>query len=108
MLAIFVSKDPNNSNRIIINMGNIPAKTKVTFISEFLQFVESSENYEFEIFRNLPILTDCNKAYQIKSINGEIELKTKNKIINIEKNFLSEKIKINEEKYLDNDKKIII
>ena len=30
--AIFVSDDPNNENRIIINMGNIPPKNDVIFI----------------------------------------------------------------------------
>ena len=103
--AIFVSKDPNNSNRVIINMGNIPPKAKVTFISEFLQFIQTSEKYEFEIFRNLPIFTDSKEAYQFKSITGKIEIKTKNEIMNIEKTLLSDKIKIREEKYLDEDKK---
>ena len=31
--AIFVCDDPENENRIIINMGNIPAKEELTFIS---------------------------------------------------------------------------
>ena len=100
-----MSKDPNNSNRVIINMGNIPPKAKVTFISEFLQFIQTSEKYEFEIFRNLPIFTDSKEAYQFKSITGKIEIKTKNEIMNIEKTLLSDKIKIREEKYLDEDKK---
>ena len=33
--AIFVSDDPDNDNRIIINMGNIPPKNEVIFISPF-------------------------------------------------------------------------
>jgi len=41
--------------KIIINMGNIPPNEEVIFISEFIQFVESSKTYEFELFRNLPI-----------------------------------------------------
>ena len=36
-------------------MGNIQANEEVIFVSEFIQFVESSKPYEFEIFRNLPI-----------------------------------------------------
>ena len=104
--AIFVSQDPNCPNRIIINLGNIPPKTNVIFISEFLQLIESSEQYEFEIFRNLPILVGkYTDTYQYKSIIGKIELKTKNKIIKIEKKLLNNKIKINEEKFLDEDRK---
>ena len=44
--AIFVSKDRFNS-RIIINMGNIPPKQEIIFKTEFIQFVESSNSYEF-------------------------------------------------------------
>ena len=40
--AIFVSQDPENENRIIINMGNIPPKTDVIFNSKFLHFIEVS------------------------------------------------------------------
>jgi hypothetical protein len=29
-----VSDDPNNENRIVINIGNIPSKEELTFISE--------------------------------------------------------------------------
>ena len=34
--AIFVSEDPYDQNRIIVNMGNIPAYGKVVFTSEFI------------------------------------------------------------------------
>ena len=103
--AIFVSDDPYDSHRIIINMGNIPPKQEVIFISEFIQFVESSDSYEFELFRNLPIFKGKNSFFQNSEIKGIIELKTNNKIIKIDKKVLSEKLKIIEEKYSDENKK---
>ena len=71
--AIFVSDDPDNDNRIIINMGNIPPKNEVIFISEFIHLIESSRKYEFEIFRNLPIFVGKNEEiYQNSELTGEI------------------------------------
>ena len=35
-VPIFVSDDPWNENRIIINMGNIPLKEEVIFTSNFI------------------------------------------------------------------------
>ena len=52
--AIFVSDDPENKNRIIINMGNIPPKEEVIFTSEFLHLIEA-KSYEFELLINFPI-----------------------------------------------------
>ena len=66
--AIFVSDDPYDSHRIIINMGNIPPKQEVIFISEFIQFIESSDSYEFELFRNLPILTEKIRYFKIQKL----------------------------------------
>jgi len=103
--AIFVCDDPTNDNRIIINMGNIPAKEEITFISEFIQPTDSSNSYEFELFRNLPILVGNNTIYQDASIKGKVEIKTKNKICKIEKKILSENINIIEEKYLNKENK---
>ena len=103
--AIFVSNDPDNENRIIINLGNIPPKEELTFISEFMNFTESSESYEFELFRNLPILIGNNALNKVSSIKGQVEIKTKNKINKIEKKILSENINITEEKYLDDENK---
>ena len=103
--AIFVSDDPYDSHRIIINMGNVPPKQEVIFVSEFIQFVESSDSYEFELFRNLPIFKGKNSFFQNSEIKGIIELKTNNKIIKIDKKVLSEKLKIMEEKYSDENKK---
>ena len=74
--AIFVSDDPYNSHRIIINMGNMPPKQEVIFISEFIQFIESSDSYEFELFRNLPIFKRNNSLFQNSEIKGIIEIKT--------------------------------
>ena len=102
--AIFVSNDPKSENRIIINLGNIPPKEELTFISEFIYFTESSETYEFELFRNLPILAGDNCIYQNSSIKGKVNIRTKNKINKIEKGFLSKNITIIEEKYLDDNK----
>ena len=78
--AIFVSNDPTNENRIIINMGNIPGKTDVLFISEFIQSIEASQKYEFEIFRNLPIFQGKNdEIYENSELSGKINIKTKNR-----------------------------
>ena len=99
--AIYIFDDPTNKNRIIINMGNIPPKEELTFISEFIYYTESSDRYEFELFRNLPILVGKNSIYQDNNIKGQVEIKTKNKINKIEKKILSDKLKINEERYLD-------
>ena len=101
--AIFVCEDPDNEDRIIVNMGNIPPYEKVIFISEFIQYTESSlKKYEFELFRNIPIFKGVDyfvNAY----IFGEILIKTKNKIYDIEKEILINDMKIIEEKYLDNN-----
>ena len=49
--AIFVSQDPKDENKIIVHMGNIPPKTDVIFISNFISPIESSNNkYEFAHF----------------------------------------------------------
>ena len=99
--AIFVSNDPTNKNRIIINMGNIPPKQELEFISEFIHYTESSDTYEYELFRNLPILVGKNSVFQDKEIKGKIEIKTKHKISIIDKRILLEKLNIIEEKYLN-------
>ena len=71
--------------KIIINMGNIPPNEEVIFISEFIQFVESSKTYEFELFRNLPIFYGKSGEIQNKDLKGKINICTNNKIIKIEK-----------------------
>ena len=103
--AIFVSQDPYNENRTIINMGNIPPKTDVIFISEFIHPVEASKKYEFEIFRNLPIFEGKNnEIFENTELKGRINIKTRNEIIKIEKNILMKDLEITEEKY-QNEKK---
>ena len=88
-------------------MGNIPPKQEFIFTSEFIHYTESSENYEFELFRNLPILSGQIGNIAEISIKGKVEINTKNKIIKIEKKFLLDKIKVLEEKYLDDKKQNI-
>ena len=100
--AIFVTKDPN-SNRMIVNLGNIPPKQEVIFISEFLQFMESSNKFEFELFRNLPVLLLKDSAIQPFDIKGIVEIKTK-EAIKIDKIILSENLNIIKEEYIDENK----
>ena len=100
--AIFVSEDP--SNEIIINMGNIPPKEELIFISEFIHYTESSECYEFEFFRNLPILFGNNSICEDSEIKGQIEIKTNKRISDIHKKILAEHLNIKEENYFDMDK----
>ena len=103
--AIFVTEDPDNEQRIIINMGNIPPKTQVIFESEFIHPIETSNKYEFELFRNLPIFQGKDKTiYENYDLNGIINIKTKNEIINIDKNILMKDLKIIEERYQDEKK----
>ena len=100
--AIFVCEDPLNDDRIIINMGNIPSKSEVTFISEYIQFTEFSDKYEIELLRNIPIFTGKdNYIFQNSIINGKILICCKNEIINITKVVNSHFLKILEEKYLN-------
>ena len=100
--AIFVTKDPN-SNRMIVNLGNIPPKQEVIFISEFLQFMESSNKFEFELFRNLPVLLLKGSTIQPFDIKGIVEIKTKD-AIKIDKIILSENLNIIKEEYIDENK----
>ena len=102
--AIFVYEDPFEQKKIIINMGNIPANEEVIFISEFIQYVESSKTYEIELFRNLPIFYGKAGEIQNKDLKGKINICTNNKIIKIEKNILMKELIIIEEKYLNDNK----
>ena len=80
--AIFVSDDPDNEQRLIINMGNIPPKTEVVFISDFIHPIEASQKYEFELFRNLPIFQGKNdEIYENSELKGKINIITKNEKI---------------------------
>ena len=103
--AIFVSEDPTDENRLIINMGNIPPKEKVIFITNFINFIEASEKYEFELFRNLPIFKDKDLVQKNSDLKGKINIITKNKILNIEKKIMMNDLIITNEKYLDIESK---
>ena len=96
--AIFVTYD-SYWDRVIINMGNIPPKEEVIFISEFIQFIESADSYEFELFRNLPVFKEKSNFLENSEIKGTVEIKTRHKINKINKTVLSEKLNILEEKY---------
>jgi len=97
--AIFVSDDPENENRIIINMGNIPPKEEVIFTSEFIHLIESSKSYEFELFRNFPIFQGNGAIYKNSKLEGNIHIKTTNKLLITEKQILMKNLKIKTEKY---------
>ena len=102
--AIFVTQDPENEDRTIINMGNIPPKNEVILITEFIHLIEASERYEFELMRNLPIFKGRDDIYQNTELKGKVQISSKNEIVNIEKKILMKNLKIIEEKY-ENDKK---
>ena len=102
--AIFVSEDPFNEDKIIINMGNIPPKEEVVFTSEYLKLIESSKNYEFELFRNLPIFRGNEIIYHNSKLEGIIRIKTKNKNRVVNKEILMENLKLQKEQY-ENEKK---
>ena len=98
--AIFVCDDPYNKDRFIINIGNLHPKQELIFVSKFIQYVNSSDKYEFELFRNLPIFVGINDIFINNSIKGKAEIIAKNIIKKVEKKILSDKIKILEEKFL--------
>jgi len=100
--AIYVIEDTYN-NQIILNMGNIPPNEEIVLISEFLQLTESSKNYEFEFFRNFPIFKGNDTVYQNIDLKGKIEIRTNNKIINLQKQILLNNLKIIEEKKNKNE-----
>ena len=97
--AIFTAVDQYDKNKIIVHIGNIPPKQELIFISEFIQFTESSNNsFEYELFRNLPLLKGkegCNIESHI--IRGTLEIKMKGKFSKTQKKF-SDKLIIKEDK----------
>ena len=99
--AIFVKDE---LDKYIINMGNIPPKENIIFISEFIQFTENDKSFQFELSRNLPIFRNESYIYQNTDVTGKVEIQTKNKIINIGKDILMENLRIIEEKYKNEDK----
>ena len=74
--AIYTDIDKEDKNKIIVHIGNIPPKQELIFTSEFMQFTESSNNsLEYELFRNLPILTGKSGNYiENDIIKGTIEI----------------------------------
>ena len=103
-VGIYTSIDKYDKNKIIVHIGNIPPKEELKFISEFIQFTESSNDfYEHELFRSLPKLVEksginCDNAL----ISGSLELKLKNKIT-INKKFMSKELIVENEKYKQNN-----
>ena len=98
---ISANKDPENNNRLIINIDQIPSMQKLIFTSKFSSIAQESNNYEFEIFRNFPIFKDKNKNKIIQNYNliGKIIIKTNKKILNVKKEILLNNLKIIKEKY---------
>ena len=100
--AIFVAE---TDQQIIINMGNIPPKEEVTFISNFIYFMKHTDYYELEIFRNLPIFKGKdNESYNNNKLSEKIYIKTKNKICTFSKDINTSDLKIIEEKFLNEEK----
>ena len=98
--AIYVTYENNN---IVLNLGNIPPKTEVIFISEFIQIFEPSKIIKYNIYKHLPIFQEDDNIYDNKKIKGKITIKTINEITKIKKK-LSNDVEIIEEKYI-NEKK---
>ena len=106
--AIFVCRDPYFEDRIIINMGNIPPKQDLIFTSEHIQYLESSDKFYFEFFKNLPIISCPNSdVYFSPEIIGKVEIKMKNKFKICNKCFSNE-LNIIEEKFIENENYYLI
>ena len=106
--AIFTSVDKYDKNKIMVNIGNLPPNEELTFISEFIQFTESSNNSnEYELFRNIPKLNGPEIKVDYDHIEGKLEIQTKNKITNIDKKLLSGGLTILEERKKENNKFLI-
>ena len=99
--AIYVRKSPNGE-KYIVNFGNIPPNEKVIFTSEFIQYTRYKEKIECEIFKNLPIFQGLINYHNV-NLKGKLEIKTQNKIIDIEKKIETKNLEIIEEKYLNNE-----
>ena len=98
--AIYVTYD---KKKIIINMGNIPPKTEVTLISEFIQLFEPSNIISFNINQNLPKFKGDHITYSNNEIKGKITIKTINEIKKI-KNNISYANNIIEERYINENR----
>ena len=107
--AIFTAVDEYDKNKIIVHLGNIPPKQELIFVSEFIQFTESSNNsFEYELFRNLPVLKGKEGInLETDIIKGTLEIKMNGKFLKTEKKF-SDKLIIKEEKTDIKNNKIVI
>ena len=101
--AIFVAEDESN-DFMIINMGNIPPKEKVVFISEYIYFIKFTNYYEFELFRKLPIFLRNDSTKYSFNLKEKIFIKTRNKIHTLSKVISVDNLKIIEERYLNEEK----
>ncbi len=99
--AIFVKEE---FGEITINMGNIPPKEEVIFISEFISYINHSEVFQFEILRDLPIFKGKDETFYNSKLKENIHIKTINKISNIAKDICMDGLKIKEEKFLNEEK----
>ena len=107
--AIYTAIDKYDKNKIIVHIGNIPPKKELTFISEFIQLTESSNNSnEYEFLRNIPTLSAPETSFNNDYIKGTLEIQTKNKIINIDKKFMLNQILVVDEEYENDDHKFIM
>ena len=100
--AIFVAETDKN---FIINMGNIPPKEEVIFVSEYLYFIKYTNFYQFEFFRNLPIFIGKeDDKYTNNKLKEKIYIKTKNKINTLSKEINITELQIKQERYLNKEK----
>ena len=107
--AIYTVIDKKDKNKIIVHIGNIPPKEELTFISEYIQYTESANNsYEYEFFRNVPLMKNMGDDIPYDIIEGVLEIETKSKIININKKYLFDKMIIKEEKHDKNKNSFIM
>ena len=101
--AAIYAKKCSNGNKYIIHFGNIPSKEKIIFISEFIQNTKYKNKFEIELLRNLPVFEGL-LYYENFDVNGKLEIKTQNKIIEIEKHIEDKNIEILKESYQNEEK----
>ena len=90
--VISFTLDERDKNKIVVNIGNLPPQEELIFITEYIQFLESSDNkYEHELFRNLPQINSKHIDALNYEIEGIFEINTKYNIKNIKKKIFSQK-----------------
>ena len=96
--------------KIIVNIGNIPSKQELIFITEFIQATKSIDNgYIFDFFPSSPILKNKLKfVYKNENIKGKVEILTKSKIQKIDKYFSDNNLIIKEEIQDNNENKFFM